>query len=129
MPRTAFIFLLIMGVTGILLAQRPGIWGGNEGWLPELISEVARERPKRPDVQAVYREYAAALVSEAKRKDIDARVTAAYVKFGLAPPVNVQQGGQGEATVPATDAVIIDTTALTQPEQVEQIVRLARQQA
>lgn len=32
-------------------------------------------------------------------------------------------------TVPATDAVIIDTTALTRPEQVEQIVNLSRQRA
>ncbi len=32
-------------------------------------------------------------------------------------------------TVPATDAVIIDTTALTQAEQVEQIVTLSRQRA
>lgn len=32
-------------------------------------------------------------------------------------------------TVPATDAVIIDTTALTRPEQVEQIVTLSRQRA
>jgi len=32
-------------------------------------------------------------------------------------------------TVPAPDAVIIDTTALTQAEQVEQIVNLARQRA
>lgn len=32
-------------------------------------------------------------------------------------------------TVPAVDAVIIDTTALTQAEQVEQIVNLARQRA
>ncbi len=32
-------------------------------------------------------------------------------------------------TVPAPDAVIIDTTALTQPEQVEQIVTLSRQRA
>jgi cytidylate kinase len=32
-------------------------------------------------------------------------------------------------TVPAPDAVTIDTTALTQPEQVEQIVTLAKQRA
>ena len=32
-------------------------------------------------------------------------------------------------TVPAADAVIIDTTALTQAEQVDQIVRLSRRQA
>lgn len=32
-------------------------------------------------------------------------------------------------TIPAPDAVTIDTTALTQPEQVEQIVTLSRQRA
>lgn len=75
-----------------------------KGWLPELIAEVARERPKRPDVQAVYCEFAAALVALSKRRQVDAEVAAAYAKFGLAPPVAHQQAGVTAATLPVTDS-------------------------
>jgi hypothetical protein len=77
----------------------------DEGWLPELIAVVARERPRRSDVQAVYREFASALVSEFRREEVDAKVQEAYARFfGQRPPVDIQAGGKGEAVVPATDA-------------------------
>jgi hypothetical protein len=76
----------------------------NEGWIPELVTAVAKERPKRPDVQAVYRELAAGLVSEVLRAEVDAKVKEAYAKFfGQKPPVDIQAGGKSEATVPTMD--------------------------
>jgi V8-like Glu-specific endopeptidase len=77
----------------------------DRGILPELIAEIALKRPKRPDVQAVYRAYAAELVSEVKKAEIDARVKEAYAKFfGDNPPVDLQSAGHSEATVPTRDA-------------------------
>jgi len=76
----------------------------DEGWLPELIAEIARERPKRNDVQEVYRRYAAALVSDLKKAQVDASVRAAYSKFFGDKRVNIQIGGDSEAIVPKTDA-------------------------
>lgn len=43
--------------------------------------------------------------------------------------INERDARDARQTVPAKDAVVIDTTALTQPEQVEQIVTLSRQRA
>lgn len=43
--------------------------------------------------------------------------------------INERDVRDARQTVPAADAVIIDTTALTQAEQVEQIVTLSRQRA
>ena len=43
-----------------------------EAWLADLIAAVAGERPLRRDVLAMYRQYAATLVSEAVRVDTDA---------------------------------------------------------
>ncbi len=43
--------------------------------------------------------------------------------------INERDARDARQTVPATDAVTIDTTALTQREQVEQIVSLARQRS
>ena len=43
--------------------------------------------------------------------------------------INERDARDSQQTVPAADAVTIDTTALTQAEQVEQIVSLSRQRA
>jgi len=75
-----------------------------DGWLPNLIAAVARERPRRDDVQATYHQYAAALVSEASQAQIDEAVARAYGRFfGDRPPVSLQTGGAKEALVPARD--------------------------
>jgi hypothetical protein len=72
----------------------------DEGWLPELIAAVAVARPRRPEVQAVYRKYAAALVSQRERGE----VAAAYAKFFHGgPPVVAQAAGTTEAVVPVQD--------------------------
>jgi Trypsin-like peptidase domain/Effector-associated domain 1 len=75
-----------------------------QGWEAQLIAEVAAERPMRPDVQEVYRQYAEALVGEVKQRRIDEKVLAAYQRFGLAPPVNVQRAGVGVKETPPSDA-------------------------
>lgn len=75
-----------------------------QGWEAQLIAEVAAARPMRPDVQEVYREYALALVGEVKQRSIDEKVLAAYQRFGLAPPVNIQRAGVGMTEAPPTDA-------------------------
>jgi V8-like Glu-specific endopeptidase len=75
------------------------------GLLPQLIAEIAAARPNRPDVQAVYRDYAASLVSASKQADVDAKVKEAYTRFfGGKPPVVIQKAGQEQATVPTKDA-------------------------
>jgi hypothetical protein len=76
-----------------------------ENWLPNLIAAVARERPRRPDVQAMYQHYAVTLIDEASRKDVDESVKKAYGQFfGDRPPVVVEKAGAKAAVVPAQDA-------------------------
>jgi hypothetical protein len=73
--------------------------GEAAGWLPFLIAGVARARPLRTDIQTMYQQYAASLITDAKRQEIYGRIKEAYASFGLAPPVSVQQSGGADVTV------------------------------
>jgi hypothetical protein len=80
------------------------VQGKAEGWLPQLMYEMAKDRPMNRAVQELFLQYAADMVSEAKRKDLQARVAEAYASFGLAPPLVVQQAGTVTEEIKPTDA-------------------------
>ena len=56
-----------------------------EGWDPLVIAAAAKERPLRQDVQALFRDYAAGLVTVFKDAAANPDIRAAYRQFGLAP--------------------------------------------
>ncbi|MBN9523540.1 trypsin-like peptidase domain-containing protein [bacterium] len=75
----------------------------NRGLVPQLIAELAEERPHREDIQALFRDMAIGLVSEAKRAQVDAAVAAAYLKLGLAPLVASQRSGAAGKDISLSD--------------------------
>jgi Trypsin-like peptidase domain/Effector-associated domain 1 len=56
-----------------------------EGWDALVVAAAAKERPLRPDVQALYRDYAASLVGVFKVAAGNPDIREAYRQFGLAP--------------------------------------------
>ena len=69
-----------------------------EGWDAALIAEVAKVRPLKPDVQAVYKKYAIGLVDESRRRQVDESLVEAMEKYGLNPEASLQRGGAVEST-------------------------------
>jgi hypothetical protein len=61
---------------------------------PYLIAEVAAKRPRRPDVQKIYRKYAKALLTNAQQEAVEAKQLDLLDKYGLAPRVEVREAGR-----------------------------------
>jgi hypothetical protein len=66
--------------------------------LPQLLAGMAADRPHRVDIQDCFQKTAAQLVSESRKSQIDARVAKAYARYGLAPPLSMQAGGEDVET-------------------------------
>jgi V8-like Glu-specific endopeptidase len=78
-----------------------------QGWDAALIAEVAKTRPLKSDVQAVYKKYAAALIDEARRDAVEQGIIEAYARYGLVPKVEFQirvAGAKKSVEVPAIGA-------------------------
>jgi hypothetical protein len=59
-----------------------------------LIAEVAAVRPLRADIQELYAKCARALIDDTRQQKIERNVALAYERFGLAPAIGVQHGGE-----------------------------------
>ena len=76
-----------------------------EGWDAALIAEVAKARPLKPDVQAVYQKYARHLIDEARRRQVDEKLLGALERYGLAPKeIEIQRAGATESVEPGKDS-------------------------
>ena len=64
-----------------------------EGREAHLIAELAADRPAKPEIQAVYTKYAAALVSDAWRSRIEAESATQLDRYGLLPEGRLQHRG------------------------------------
>lgn len=72
-----------------------------EGWLSDFLVEVAKQRPRRADVQAVCRAYASDLLGLVRNAQVDDTAAQAYANFGLAPELHLQKQGVQSGTASA----------------------------
>src|SRR5262249_42977312 len=74
-----------------------------QGELSVLVAQVARARPRRADIQALYREFAAK-VADPSGLGNDPEVQNAHgTYFGDKPPVDLQRAGAAEGILSAQD--------------------------
>jgi hypothetical protein len=71
-----------------------------EGRDAYLIAEVAAFRPLKADIQRVYRQYARGLIGDAWIDRVEASQIATLEKYGLVPPVELQQAGKTTLATP-----------------------------
>lgn len=64
-----------------------------EGRDAYLIAELAADRPRKPEIQTIYRRYAQALLDDAWRSRIDAESAARLERYGLLPKPHLEQRG------------------------------------
>ncbi|WP_165220514.1 tetratricopeptide repeat protein [Aquisphaera insulae] len=73
-----------------------------QGSMPDLIAAVAAERPRRDDIQELFRTFTTQLATRAGQQPGDDKVAADYERvFHGEPAIDVQRSGASEGVVPA----------------------------
>lgn len=66
-----------------------------EGREAYLIAEIAADRPAKPEIQAIYRKYAQALLSDAWRERVEPAMCDRLARYGLLPSPELLRAGAG----------------------------------